>query len=81
MVKVVVEVQPFKLAVTVITDETDEAEVLVVLNDGIFPVPDAASPIDVLEFVQLMETPAAGVVLKLIAPVASPWQSTLSDTA
>lgn len=66
------EVHPFKLAVTVIVDVIEDADKFTTLKDGIFPVPDAASPIDVFELVQLTATPAAGVVLKLIAPVLSP---------
>lgn len=46
--------------------------VLVAVNCGTLPVPDAANPIAVFEFVQLMVTPVEGVVTKFVAGTITP---------
>ena len=45
--------QPLALGVTVIVLVIGLLVVFVAVKDGMFPVPDAASPTDVLEFVQV----------------------------
>jgi hypothetical protein len=42
------------------------------VNDGIFPVPDAAKPIEGLEFVQLTVTPVAGTVMIVFTGITAP---------
>ena len=44
------------------------------VNDGIFPVPEAAKPIEGVEFVQL-NVPPAGILAKLLAVVEVPAQT------
>jgi hypothetical protein len=48
---------PFIIGVMVITAVTGSVPVLMAVKDGMFPVPDAASPIDGFELVQLKLTP------------------------
>jgi hypothetical protein len=48
---------PLALGVIVIVDVTGLAVVLIALNDEIFPVPEAARPMDELEFVQVNVVP------------------------
>ena len=50
--------------------------VLVTVNDGIFPTPEATSPIEVLELVQL-NTVFGTLPVKLILPVLVPEQRTI----
>jgi hypothetical protein len=63
--------------VTVIVAVIGAAVLLVAVNDGILPVPDAARPIAVLLFVQLYTVPAT-VPVKLTADVPDPLQSNWS---
>ena len=49
--------QPAADGVTVIVAVTGAVPVLIAANAGIFPLPDAAKPIDVLLFVQLKVLP------------------------
>lgn len=56
--------------VTVMVDVTGAPVVFEALNEGIFPVPLAAKPMDVLLFVQLKLVPGT-LPLKLIAEVAA----------
>ena len=49
--------QPAADGVTVIVAVTGAVPVLIAANEGIFPLPDAAKPIDVLLFVQLKVVP------------------------
>jgi len=49
--------QPAADGVTVIVAVTGAVPVLIAANAGIFPLPDAAKPIDVLLFVQLKVVP------------------------
>ena len=68
-------VHPFDEGVTVMVAVTGEVPLLTALKEGMFPVPDAASPIPGALFVQLKEVPLTGP-LKLIAEVVSLLQST-----
>lgn len=52
--------------------------VLTAVNDGIFPLPLAAKPIEVLSFAQLKKVEPTAPV-KLIAPVAAPLQTNWSS--
>ena len=52
-----VPAHPFAVGVTVIVEEIGELVALVAVNEGIFPVPLAARPIDVLLFVQVNVVP------------------------
>ena len=52
--------------------------VFVAVNTGIFPVPDAAKPIEVLEFVQLYVVPdtlnvLANVTAVVLTPAHKDW--------
>ena len=70
-----VPLHPLALGVIVIVDVIGLAVVLIALNDEIFPDPEAAKPIDGLEFVQVNvvpETPNAE--LNETAVVAVPLQ-------
>lgn len=58
--------------VTVIVAVISVLPGFVAVNCGTLPVPDAAKPIAVFEFVQLMDTPVDGVVTKLVAGITSP---------
>ena len=72
---VAVPLHPFALGVTVIVDVTELAVVLIVLNDEIFPDPEAAKPIDGLEFVQVNVDPETpNVELNETAVVTVPLQ-------
>jgi hypothetical protein len=64
------------VGVTVIVPVIGVLPVLVALNDVIFPVPLAASPMAVLVLVQVYVTPVREL-LKLIAPVAVPAHNTM----
>ena len=50
----------------------------VAVNDGILPVPDAANPIEGLEFVQLMIT-SVGVPERLLAGIVAPSKTDVSE--
>ncbi len=58
--------------VTVIVAVISVLPVLVAVNCGTLPVPDAAKPMAVFEFVQLMLTPDAGVVTNTVAGITVP---------
>lgn len=58
--------------VTVIVAVISVLPVLVAVNCGTLPVPDAAKPMAVFEFVQLMLTPDAGVVVNTVAGITVP---------
>ena len=60
--------QPANIGVTAITDVAVTVPVLTAVNAAMLPEPDAASPIDVLEFVQLKVVP--GAVLPKVNPPA-----------
>ena len=55
-----VPVHPFAVGVTVIVEEIGELVALVAVNEGIFPEPFAARPIDVLLFVHVNVVPLTG---------------------
>ena len=48
-----IPVQPFANGVTVIVEKMGELPVLVAVNEGILPVPEACNPIFVFEFIQV----------------------------
>ena len=75
-----VPVHPAVTGVTVIVAVTGVVPVFTALNEGIFPVPDAPSPIAVLLFVQLNVVPATGP-LKLMAVDGAPLQTVWLVTA
>ena len=52
---------------------------LVAMNDGMLPVPDAPKPIAVLEFVHLKLTPK-GVPVRLLAGIEVPSFTVVSDS-
>jgi hypothetical protein len=60
--------QPANIGVTAITDVAVTVPVLTAVNAAMLPEPDAASPIDVFEFVQLKVVP--GAVLPKVNPPA-----------
>lgn len=63
------------LGVIVIVDVIGFADVLIALNDEIFPDPEAAKPIDELEFVQVNDVPETpNAELNETAVVAVPLQ-------
>jgi len=67
-----VPVQPFAVGVMVIVPEIGEFVVFVAVKYGIFPLPLAARPIDVLLFVHVKVVPATGpeiVVASTVTPV------------
>jgi hypothetical protein len=59
------------VGVTVIVEVIGDAVALVAVNPGVPPVPLAARPIAVLEFVQLKVAPA-GVLTNVLAAMAVP---------
>ena len=64
--------QPAADGVTVIVAVTGAEPVLIAANAGIFPLPDAAKPIDVLLFVQLKVLPPTApekVIRLVVAPL------------
>ena len=64
--------QPAADGVTVIVAVTGAVPVLIAANAGIFPLPDAAKPIDVLLFVQLKVLPPTApekVIRLVVAPL------------
>lgn len=72
MVKVVATpTQPFAVGATVTVPLTAEVVPFVPVNEAIFPVPFAASPIAVLELIQPKVAPA-GVLVKLMAFTVAP---------
>jgi hypothetical protein len=64
------------VGVTVIVDTTGLEFKLEVINVGIFPVPDAAKPIEVLEFVQLYVVNPTELAVEKDTLVESPLQTT-----
>lgn len=68
-----VPVQLFAVGVTVIVAMTGAAPVLVAVNEAMFPVPVAASPIVALLLVQVKVVPATGLP-KVIAAAVAPLQ-------
>lgn len=70
--------QVLENGVTVIREEIGAVELLLALNDVIFPVPVAVKPIPILLFVQLNTVPAMGEPVKIIGSVLlSPQTTTL----
>ena len=69
-----VPLHPFADGVTVIVAVTGVVPILVAVNTGIFPVPFAPSPIEVLLFDQVNVVPVTGPV-KLTAVVDAPLQT------
>ena len=65
---------PFAEGVTVINAEIGFAVLLVAINDGIFPVPLAGNPIEVLLLAQLKIVPGTGPESE-IEEVVNPVQS------
>ena len=72
-------VHPFKVGVIVIVPEMGTAPAFIVIKLGIFPVPDAASPIKVFEFVQL-NTVLDKEPVKLKFPLGCPAQTLTPPT-
>src|SRR4051812_23935064 len=68
-----VPLHPDNAGVTVMVPEIALEPLLVAVNAGTLPVPLAARPIAVLEFVQVYVAPA-GVLLSVLAGTASPSQ-------
>jgi hypothetical protein len=66
-----VPLQPLATGVTVIVAVMGDVVGLIVINDGMFPVPDAPKPIDVLLLVQVYTVPATGPLM-VTAAVAEP---------
>jgi hypothetical protein len=66
-------VQPASVGVTVMVDVIGEPVAFVAVKAGVFPFPEAANPIPVLEFVQVKVAPA-GVLVYALAGTASPAQ-------
>jgi hypothetical protein len=75
-----VPAQPFNEGVTTNVATTGSALVLTAVNEGIFPVPLAATPIPEALFVHAKVVPATGLV-KAIAATLSPLHLTASATA
>ena len=74
MVNVIVApVHPLADGVTVIVATTGVVPAFVAVNEGIFPDPVAARPMDASLLVQVKVVPVTGLV-KLIAVVAAPLQ-------
>ena len=71
-----VPVQPESVGVTVMVDVIGLVPVLVAVNAGVFPVPLAAKPMVVLEFVHAKVAPA-GVEAKAEAATAPPLQTVM----
>ena len=70
------------VGVTVMLAVTGNKVLFVAINEGIFPTPVAAKPIDGAEFVQLNTVvPPVAVVLKFIALVDAPLHKTWLVTA
>jgi len=67
-------------AVTVIVAVTGDDPLLMAVNEGILPDPDAARPMEVLLLVQLNDEPT-GVLVKLTAVVVEPLQRVWLDRA
>jgi hypothetical protein len=70
-----VPAHPFAEGVTVIVATIGIVPAFVAMNEGIFPIPLAASPIEGSLFVQVNVVPATGLV-KVIAVVVAPLQYT-----
>ena len=68
-----VPVQPFAVGVTVMVAVMIVLPELVAVNEGIFPVPLAASPMDVVLLLHAKVVPETGP-LKVIADVVAPLQ-------
>ena len=71
--------QPAPVGVTVIVPEIGPVVALVAVKAAILPVPLAARPIAVLEFVQLYTVPATEpvkVTAVVVAPVHTVWSAT-----
>jgi len=66
-----IPVHPFKVGVTVIVAETGEAVLLTAVKLGTLLLPAAASPIEVLELVQVYDAPK-GRLLKLDDDIVAP---------
>ena len=65
------------IGVTVMVAIMDEAVVLVAVNDGMLPVPEAASPMSGLLFVHVLIAAFTLLPLNVIAGCTLPVQSTL----
>ena len=66
--------QPLAVGVTVTVAVTGLAVLFVPVNDGVLPVPLAASPIEVLEFVHANVVPGV-VLVKTPAATVDPLQT------
>jgi hypothetical protein len=67
-----VPTHPFAVGVTVIVATTGAVPLLIAVNDGIFPVPLTANPIDGSLFVHVYVVPATGpvnVITNVVAPL------------
>jgi hypothetical protein len=67
---------PATVGVTVIVAVTADAPVLVAVNAGVFPAPDAASPMEEFEFVHV-NVPPAGVLVNAEAATLPPLQTVM----
>lgn len=79
IVKVSTEKHVPSVALTVMVAVTGELPPFNAVNAGMFPLPEDASPIDVLEFVHVTVTPAAGVVVSEMAVDVVPAHNDLSE--
>ncbi len=66
--------------VTVMSEEIGKEELLLALNDVMFPLPVAGKPIPILLFVQLNTVPVMGEPVKLIGSVLLRPQTTTSSS-
>lgn len=71
-------VQPFAVAATLIVAVTGVLPVFIAVNGAIFPEPLAASPIEVVLFVQLKLEPETKL-LNVMAEVWDPLQTNLEE--
>jgi hypothetical protein len=69
-----VPLQPLATGVTVMVAVMGDVVGLIAMNDGIFPVPDAPKPIEVLLLVQVYTVPVTGPLM-VTAAVAEPAQT------
>lgn len=76
-----VPIHPLMRGVTVMVAVISVLPVLVAVNCGTLPVPDAAKPIAGFEFVQLIVTPVAGVVVNTVAGITVPSLTVIFEGA
>jgi hypothetical protein len=70
--------QPATVGVTVMVLVTADAPAFVPVNEGTFPVPFAARPIEGSEFVQL-KVPPTGLLVNAEAEIVAPLQTVMFD--